>query len=173
MEYYEPTNLELWTHPDCYIGAVWPGYYSAGFGRSRDSDCLEESNFEQVVAALEAVEYDDSEWEDNPPFEVVRERHWAVGWVEWVAIHQDASQHLIVADELRGAANDYPVLDEMDYWERESEEANRVWADCYYPSERIEYIRKNRYQFDFHNFADLLAVVRGEYFNGYASELIH
>lgn len=173
MERYTPQNLVKWTRPDCYMGASWPEYYSAGFGRSRDSDCLEESNFEAVLAALDSVEYDEDEWDGHSPYLVVSENHWAVGWVEWIAIHEDAEKHLMMADSLREAANDYPVIDESDYCERESEAANRVWSDCYYPSERIEYIRKFRDQFHFHNFAELLAVVRGEYFNGYASDLLY
>lgn len=39
--------------------------------------------------------------------------------------------------------------------------------------ERVEYIRKHRSQFEFRDFADMLGCVRGKYFAGYASELIH
>lgn len=173
MKYYTPKNLELWTRPNCYMGESWPEYYSSGFGQSRDSDCLEESNFATVVAALEAVEYNEDEWEDDPPFQVVRESHWAVGWVEWIAIHQDAGEHLKVADKLAGSYKSYPALDEDDWSERALDAANKVWSDCYNDSERVQYIRDNREQFDFYNFADLLAVARGNYFSGYANELLY
>ena len=29
---YTPKHLKRWTRPDCYIGASWPEYYSAGIG---------------------------------------------------------------------------------------------------------------------------------------------
>lgn len=64
------------------------------------------------------------------------------------------------------------VLDEEDYSAREHESANQLWLDCYSPSKRIEYIRKHRNQFNFAAFSDLLKCVRGEYFAGYASELL-
>lgn len=54
----------------------------------------------------------------------------------------------------------------------ETEEADRVWRDCYDISERIAYIKHNRNQFDFDSFADMLGCVRGSYFKGCASELL-
>ena len=33
---------------------------------------------------------------------VVRETHWAVGWVEWIAIHQDDEKALKIADDITG-----------------------------------------------------------------------
>lgn len=51
------TTLQRWTLPDSYFGATWEHYYSAGFGRSRDSSCLEESNFAFVRKALEALSH--------------------------------------------------------------------------------------------------------------------
>jgi hypothetical protein len=38
--------------------------------------------------------------------------------------------------------------------------------------ERIKYIRENESQFEFSSYSDLISVVRGKYFIGYASELI-
>ena len=38
---------------------------------------------------------------------------------------------------------------------------------------RINYIRENRSQFEFYNFEDLMCCVRGEYFAGYANELLN
>lgn len=161
---YEPKNLKRWEMPNHYFGAVWPAYYSSGFGRSRDSDCLEESNFYCALRALGG---------ESETVNVVRESHWAVGWVEWIAIHQDDEKALAIADDLRESYEGYPVLDESDFSEREQESADSIWRDCYQPQERIDYIRKNRSQFEFRDFADILGCVRGRYFAGYASELIN
>lgn len=51
-------------------------------------------------------------------------------------------------------------------------EANAVWRDCYQLKERVEYVRKHRGQFDFRSFSDMLSCLRGNYFAGYASELL-
>lgn len=157
------TTLTKWTRPDSYIGPSWEGYYSAGFGQSRDSDALERSNFriawERISAASERVEK-------------VRENHWAVGWVEWIAIPEDDTEAIRRAETLIEDRESYPVLDEDDFSNEEEQEAQEVWANCYSVKERIAYIRKYRRQFECRSLADLLGCVRGHYFAGYASELL-
>lgn len=161
---YEPKNLKLWTMPDSYCGAVWPAYYSAGLGQSRDSDALERSNF---ICTLRAI------GGESETVQVVRESHWAVGWVEWIAIHQDDDNALRLADEVQAGLADYPVVNEDHWSELEQEDANETWANCYSPQERVDYIRKHRDQFAFHDMGDLLGCVRGKYFAGYASQLLN
>jgi hypothetical protein len=160
---YEPTHLKLWTMPDNYFGATWPATYSAGVGQSRDSDALERSNFACMLEAIGG---------ESETVTVVRESHWAVGWVEWIAIHQDDDKALEVADKIKGKLDNYPVVNEDHWSELEHEDANETWANCYSPQERIEYIRDHRSQFEFHDYADLIGCVRGKYFAGYASELL-
>ena len=161
---YEPKHLKRWTMPDSYFGAVWPAYYSAGFGQSRDSDCLEQSNFATAIAALGG---------ESDTVTIVRESHWAVGWVEWIAIHQDDEKALEIADGLVARVRDYPVLNDDDFSEREQEAANETWKNCFNPQERIQYIREHSSQFEFHDYADLIGCVRGNYFAGYASDLLY
>jgi hypothetical protein len=161
---YAPKHLKRWTMPDSYFGEVWPNYYGSGYGQSRDSDCLEQSNFAAMLKALGG---------ESETVTVVRESHWAVGWVEWIAIHQDDETALRVADEQCERMANYPVLDEEDFSERERQAANETWANCFSPQDRIDYIREHRSQFDFHDMADLFGCVRGKYFAGYASELLY
>jgi hypothetical protein len=160
----EPKHLKRWTMPANYFGAVWPATYSAGFGQSRDSDCLEQSNFAVALRALGG---------ESETVTVVRESHWAVGWVEWIAIHQDNEKALEIADGLNAQLEDYPVLSDDDFSEREMEAANETWTNCYDDKERLAYIRKHRSQFDFRDYADLIGCVRGRYFAGYASDLLY
>ncbi len=167
--------MELWTRPDCYIGAEWPDYY-VFLGQNRDSDALTRSNFRCALKAIggENCSYQ-NEGQDNEVSNVivVRENHWAVGWGEWIGIHKDAAEIIAKAEEIDAKLEGYPVVDENDWSELESEEANEVWQSCYNASERIAYIRKYRSQFDFHDFSDLIGCVRGRYFAGYASELLN
>lgn len=160
---YTPKHLKRWTMPQHYAGVTWPDYYSAGVGQSRDSDALERSNFRVMLKALGG---------ESDTVRVVREGHWAVGWVEWIAIHADDAQALEIADGLAEGLEDYPVLDDDDFSELEQEEANEIWANCYTWQERVEYIRTHDQDWGFHDLADLLGCVRGHYFKGYASELI-
>lgn len=162
-------EVKPWTLPPCYVGELWPGFHTAGFGQSRDSDALEESNFRVAWKALKAIVEDNGTHED---IQIVREHHWAVGWVEWIAIPDDAEKALTLARELCERANEYPILDENDFSELESEQADQVWKDCYSTKERVAYIRDHSDQFDFHNLADMIGCVRGNYFAGYASEIL-
>ena len=157
-------KLRKWTMPDSYFGETWPDYYSSSFGQSRDSDCLERTNFRVALEALGG---------ESETVIVVRESHWAVGWVEWIAIHESDEKAIAVAEGLLERFENYPSLDDDALSEAECEEANKVWQRCYDEKERIAYIRRNRSQFEFHDLRDMIACVRGEYFAGYASELIY
>ncbi len=158
-----PKHLERWTRPDHYMGASWPDYFSAGVGQSRDSQAWERSNFRVMLAALGG---------ESETVLVIRESDWAVGWVEWIAIHESDAKALGVADAQAQRLADYPVLDEMDCSELENEDAQEVWANCYDNADRLAYIREHRSQFDFRSLSDLLGCVRGHYFSGYASDLL-
>lgn len=148
---YQPERLERWKLPRDYFGAEWPDYYSAGVGRSRDSDCLEESNFHSVLAELGG---------ESDTVHVVRESHWAVGWVEWIAIHESDDSALRAADAMQARLEDYPILDEDDHSQREWDECERVWSDCYSDRERVRYLRDRRCTT---GFRDLRAAVGGDW----------
>lgn len=161
---YQPKHIERWTMPSHYFGETWPDYFSSGVGQSRDSDALERSNFVCMLEALGG---------ESETVLVIRESHWAVGWVEWIAIHADDAEALETADTIMDKLQDYPVLNEEHFSETEQADADQTWQNCYSPLERVAYIRKFRDQFEFQTFADLLGCVRGRYFAGYASELLY
>jgi hypothetical protein len=171
-------NVTEWKYPKDYCGAEWHGWYSAGFGQSRDSDALEASNFQSAYDALKplanvmSVETQDipNALDDECSVQIVRESHWAVGWVEWIAIHSSNLPALEKARELCKRANDYPVLDEEDFSNRESEECERVWRDCFDAGERVNYLRRHSYTTS--SFADLLQAVRaGSWYH--AANMLH
>lgn len=147
---YKPKNLERWKLPKDYGGAHWPEYYSAGVGQHRDSDCAEQSNFDAMLQLLGG---------ESDTVHVVRENHWVVGWVEWIAIYHLDSKALQVADDAVGRLEDYPILDEEDHSRREWEEVERVWSDCYSQRERIRYLRERRATT---GFRELRAAVNGD-----------
>lgn len=167
---FTPTTLQKM--PDSrpnYMGKEWPDYYRF-LSRNRDSDALTESNFR---CALKAIGGETGE-DDNgiSMVTVVRENHWACGWIEWIAIHQTATEALKKADEIAAKLENHPVVNEDDWSELEHEQADDVWKRCYSMKERIDYIREHRSQFEFHGFSDLLQCCRGSFFGGYASEIL-
>ena len=109
--------LTRWTMPDSYCGAEWPEYF-VFLSQTRDSDALTRSNFECGLEVLGG---------ESETIHVVREGHWAVGWVEWIAIHESYAKAILKADELLCKLSDYPVLNESHFSELEHSEAENQW----------------------------------------------
>jgi len=132
---YEPENLERWTRPECF--AAWDSGWQYSrecfvfIARNRDSDILTESNFDCALRELGGK---------SDTVKIVRESHWACGWVEWIAIHESDSKALERADEIVSALSVYPVVDEGDFSEREYNAAQGQWAELPV-SERVDMCR--------------------------------
>jgi hypothetical protein len=83
---------------------------------NRDSDTLTESNFKVVKLWLDDY---DPEGHDH---EVHRFTHWACGWFEIILVRPDsacATKATMIEDKLEN----YPILDEFDYSERENSDS--------------------------------------------------
>lgn len=159
---YEVTR---WTMPDHYSGEVWPDYYTSGVGQSRDSDALERANFAAMLSALGG---------ESETVIVVRERHWAVGWVEWIAIHSEDDKALTIARGICERLQRYPVVDEELFSQYEDEDCAQTWRNCYSDKERAQYLRDhvNRVHpaYGMTAYATLRAAVKGDW--GYAAHLL-
>lgn len=131
--------------------------------RNRDSKCLEKSNFAVALKMLGGEDYE--------TVNVHRFGHWACGWFEIILVKPE-TEAANKAEEIETKLENYPVLDENDFSNREFEEAHNVWESCYTDKERIAYIRKHRSNFEFSSFSDMLLCVRGKSFCGCFSELL-
>lgn len=117
METYTPQNLARWIHPDSYAGAHWPEYF-VFLAQHRDSDSVTRSNFARGLELIGG---------ESETVQVVREGHWAVGWVEWIAIHESDATALREADSIVAALEDYPVVDDDHLSQLEWDEAAEYW----------------------------------------------
>lgn len=117
MTTYTPRNLKKWASPQYYFGEEWSHMYIF-LARTRDSDNLEESNFEAALKALGG---------ESDTVKIIRDSHWACGWIEWLGIDESDAAALEKADDIADALADYPVLDENDYADREYRD---FWANC-------------------------------------------
>lgn len=115
-----------WIRPNCYVGQTWEGWL-VFLGRNRDSDLLTNHNFETALERLEEVNADHPT-EDTRTVFAVRESHWAVGWVEWIAIHPSNTRAVALANEMADDLDGYPILDEDRYSEKEWEAVYESWA---------------------------------------------
>ena len=145
-----PYALTPWTRPECYAGATWEGWL-VFLGRNRDSDLLSNHNFDTAFERLSGVNSelpdDGTPWVDRDgvisgnTVEIVRESHWAVGWIEWIAIHPSNTQAVAMAEEMARDLDAYPVLDEDRWSEKEHDAVEESWA-ALSVQDRLELIQR-------------------------------
>jgi hypothetical protein len=136
--------LKEWKHPECYLGKTWEGWLIAPCAHNRDSDLATESNWQAQCDTLLPLNIDAMiEEEEVETVQIVRNGHWACGWIEWIAIHSSNFEAVTAAEELAERLEEYPLLDEDDYSRREFEYACDLWAEIGV-EERLDYIRRAR-----------------------------
>jgi hypothetical protein len=92
-------------------------YYVIG-GQHRDSDTLTRANHTAILKALGG---------ESETVLVLRDSHWAVGWVEAIYIHESDHAALTIADQIAENLEDYPVVDETAWSDLEYETAVDCW----------------------------------------------
>ena len=119
---YIPENLERWTRPENW--AAWADHWAytsqcfVFLGRDRNSDILTETNFRVALEALGG---------ESDTVDIIREGHWAVGWIEWIAIHESDEKALRLADEIVASLEAHPVLDDDSLSDAEYESVHEFW----------------------------------------------
>lgn len=100
-------------------------------GRNRDSECLQESNFHSFLRGVGG---------ESKDVQVHRFGHWACGWFEIIVIrpHTDAATK---AQKMADALEDYPVVDESDWSDREYRAKAQYWEN-YLLRERVDMCRE-------------------------------
>ena len=131
------TNLPKWTpgtgaspldDAHNYSGPTPDGY--AVLTRTRDSRILEQSNFDAALYRLR----DAATKADAPSsVDIHRCSHWGCGWLETIVVAPDAPAPVIAeAEAIVEALASYPILDDDDCSQRETEACRELWegADC-------------------------------------------
>jgi hypothetical protein len=115
--------MQKWCRSENYIGESYLDYYVL-LSRHRDSGLVEESNFWSALKALNG---------ESDTVKIIRSKHWAVGWIEMILIHESDKVSVDKGNEIEESLGNYPILDDIDFSERESEKRD----------EYIEEIRKD------------------------------
>lgn len=111
------------------------GWLLAPVSQTRDSNELDQSNFAEALKMLGG---------ESETVEVHRFGHWGPGWFEIILIDPSDAERVRVAEEIAEALENYPVLNETDYSEREWESFLQGWEDY----GRQDFIRKLEKDFD-------------------------
>lgn len=108
-------GLDSWNN---YMGDDSMSGWLLVIGRSRDSEILELSNFDAVLKSLGG---------ESDTVRIYRFGHWGCGWIEELMIDPADKKAVQIAEDIRNSLEDYPVLDDEDYYKREYEDACESW----------------------------------------------
>ena len=144
-----------------YMGEVPEDKWLCVLTRSRDSDCLTESNWRIALKMLGG---------ESDSVRIDRFGHWACGWWESLSVLSGSAAHKI-GEEIKEKIDRYPVLDEEDWSNLEADEASELW-ESFSTKDRIDWMRTNYGSMYFHSLSDLIGCARGKYFCGNAGELL-
>jgi hypothetical protein len=104
----------IWERPPSYGGHSPDGHYVVA-AITRDATISDESNWAQWRAELSPADDD-----FDAPVYTFLASHWVCGWVEYLIVRRDAPAATIdTAGEILAALSDYPIIDEMDYSDRQ------------------------------------------------------
>ena len=93
-------------------------WLAAPCGRSRDSDIMENVNFDTALDRLGG---------ESDTVRVERYGHWACGWIEQVYV-KPGTAAAVEAGKIESALADYPLLDESAYYTAIAEAAAEFFA---------------------------------------------
>lgn len=111
---WRPTAVDYSAFPEEY--AEW----YVGLIRTRDDGPLERSNFDTAATILNGIE-------DGRGHDIIRIRHWGCGWYDVLLVDPACEKSVQEMQEIFNALDDYPVLDDVVFYEYEREELCEVW----------------------------------------------
>lgn len=134
---YQSEILERWEHPESYAGFSPTDDYLI-YTQYRNSDTMSACNYKLIFEDLKqfVIDHELPEPPNNPCIESstmgwvydFRASHWAVGWVEYILIRQDAPKMLIqYAEHIISKLSGYPVYDDDRYSEWMFEAISDYW----------------------------------------------
>jgi hypothetical protein len=129
-------HLQRYSKPENFadFGEVNRAEYFVAYGRHRDSNTLVESNWRVMLERLGG---------ESDTVIILRDSHWAVGWVEAIYIHESDITRQQLAEEMLTDLDDYSILDESDLSELECDRAYTYWRQMRV-RERVEWCQRYR-----------------------------
>lgn len=136
-------TLQRYTRPPNFadFGDINRNEYFVAYGQHRDSDTLTRSNFRSILSSLGG---------ESDTVLIIRDSHWAVGWVEAIYIHESDQAKLTIADDILTALEDYPIVNATDFSDLEWDAACKYWESMSV-SDRVSWLQ--RYEFNVSIFA--------------------
>jgi len=127
MELNEMIERDLTRYSDFAYWGERPLFDTWGIWKSqaltRDSGIVTESNWSEILKALNEIEPEGENWE------IFQANHWACGWIDQIIYNTENKEIAEKLLEIECSINDYPVLNEMDWSDRVCEATQKYWDD--------------------------------------------
>lgn len=114
-----PSNMDSMSN---YAGSDYGFNFYHVYTRLRDSEIIDESNWEEILKLL------GGEGNDNG-VEIIRHGHWACGWVEYLLVDPTVTDSVRIAEDIVRRLKAYPILNEDDFSSREWLQAENTWKE--------------------------------------------
>ena len=109
-------HITRWKNPSNYMGKDYSDNYVV-YSTTKQSGIINKSNFETLKSLLSSSV-------------VIELNHWLCGKLWLLVIHETEKADLLKADELLRSINeDYPILNDSDFEQRESELREELSSD--------------------------------------------
>lgn len=105
-------------------------YITTPLGTHRDADALMESNWDVITREMDKVNHMGT-YSEHDSVVYHREGSCLVGWAEAVQVRKDDAVAIKAALDIVNALENYPILDEEDYSEREWNSNHPGGGKCY------------------------------------------
>lgn len=142
-----PNKMGRWDG-SFYMGKRYDDYYIL-YSHNRDSNLIEESNYETIKESLK---------NDKINFIEIVSSHFLVGWIEQIGIHEDDLIGIEKANDILVSLEGYPIFDEEDFSKRQYEKALEI-------EQEIKKDLRNRFQGNKLNYEEKKEYAKRIWFN--------
>ena len=111
---FKPTGFD----PPGYFLEDKQEWFVVPVGQNRDSGELAESNFKTALEMLGG---------ESDSVEVHRFGHWGPGWFEIIIVDNNSPEKVKILEQIEFSLENYPILDEEDFYQRESNSYYEGW----------------------------------------------
>ena len=111
-----------------YMGEHFDNCYLL-YTKSRDADLLSQSNWRSIIKYLD---------EKKAIYSIIGASHWLCGYIDQILISPDNQESVDIGNQITKKLSEYPVFDDDDYSDLESEKAHEMLQEIRKDIENLE-----------------------------------
>src|SRR5260370_23678290 len=118
-----------------FMGEIPEAYWLVLLSRNRDSELLTNCNWDVALKELGG---------ESDTVTIICHNHWACGWIEYLCIDERNADKKALGEAIEARMDNYPILDESEYSQRQWDAAVEYWRTLPYWVRRRDYGANSR-----------------------------